>query len=158
MAKEKKDKKKKKGDEPKPDVYLNFMGSKLLVRESEEGGYVHEADVPRVRGAALNFSNWSGEVPYKTIKVRFSTHVRLSFVPTKGNDQEKVKDKFERVPYIKHEKGENKGLLGFERALSEDDLAFVREALSGLGGDDVVWAVAEGQFEQFSLSFPPRLT
>lgn len=74
------------------------------------------------------------------------------FVPTRGDNQEKVKGKFERTPFIKHERGENNGLLGFERALSEDDLAFVREALSGLGGDDVVWAVAESKFGRFALS------
>lgn len=80
----KKDKNKQKEDKPKPDVYLNFMGSKLLVRESEKGGYVDEADVPHVRGAALSFSNWSGEVPYKTIKVRLSTLVRSEVCTDKG--------------------------------------------------------------------------
>jgi lupus La protein len=49
------------------------------------------------------------------------------------------------VPYIKHEKGESSGLLGFDKELSEEDIAFVKETLKGQGGDSVVWSIAGGE-------------
>jgi lupus La protein len=56
-----------------------------------------------------------------------------------------LKDHFSRQPYIKHEKGDTTGLLGFDQALTEDDINFVKETLKGKGGDSVVWSVIKGQ-------------
>jgi hypothetical protein len=58
--------------------------------------------------------------------------------------KEPLKEHFSRQPYIKHEKGDTMGLLGFDRALTEDDIRFVKETLKEKGGDSVVWSVAEG--------------
>jgi lupus La protein len=61
----------KKAEKPKPEVYLQFMGAKLRVREDEEGlGYVNEEDVIHVKGATLKFEGWEGEVAYKDVKVK----------------------------------------------------------------------------------------
>jgi lupus La protein len=59
-------------DEKKPEVWLEFMGTKIRVLEKEDGdkeGYVNEEDVPYVKGSALKFSGCGGDVPWGEIKV-----------------------------------------------------------------------------------------
>jgi lupus La protein len=56
--------------EEKKDVYLEFMGTKILIHQDEEGnGYVKEEDVPFVKGATLKFDGCGGEVVWSEIKV-----------------------------------------------------------------------------------------
>jgi lupus La protein len=60
----------KQSEKPKPQIYLQFMGSKLLVHEDDEGaGTVKEEDVVHVKGATLKFEGWEGDVVYKELKV-----------------------------------------------------------------------------------------
>ena len=59
------------GGKPKPEVYLDFLGSRILVHE-EDGGTVKPEDVPAVRGAALRFEGAGEDVSFDEIKVRFA--------------------------------------------------------------------------------------
>jgi lupus La protein len=66
MAKEKKSP----GKEEKKEVFLEFMGTKVLIHQDEEGtGFVKEVDVPFVKGATLKFDGCGGEVVWSEIKV-----------------------------------------------------------------------------------------
>ena len=62
------------GDEankkPKPEIYLEFMGKKLRIRE-EDGGKVEESEIPYVKGSALKFTcNFGDEgLKFDAIKV-----------------------------------------------------------------------------------------
>ena len=54
----------------KTEVYLQFMGSKILLHEGEDGeGFCLDEDVPYVKGATLKFESWDGEVGYRGLKV-----------------------------------------------------------------------------------------
>lgn len=55
-------------DKPKPEIWLEFMGSKLRVNE-EDGGSVKADDVPHVKGSTLKFTGCGGDVFFKDIKV-----------------------------------------------------------------------------------------
>ena len=66
MSKDKKSGKK----EEKKDVFLEFMGTKILIHQNEEGnGFVKEEDVPFVKGSTLKFDGCGGEVVWSEIKV-----------------------------------------------------------------------------------------
>lgn len=56
------------GDKPKPEIWLEFMGSKIRVHE-KDGGSVDEADVPYIEGASLKFTGCGGTLNFKDIKV-----------------------------------------------------------------------------------------
>lgn len=72
MTKEKKSSGKgEKADEPKKEIYLEFLGSKIQIHEDEEGnGSVKDEDVPFVKGATLKFDGCGGNVVWSEIKVR----------------------------------------------------------------------------------------
>ena len=53
----------------KPEVYLEFLGTRIRVHE-EDGGSVKPEDVPAVRGAALRFEGAGEDVSFDEIKVR----------------------------------------------------------------------------------------
>lgn len=54
----------------KPEVWLEFMGSKVRVHEDEEGkGYVKDEEVHRVKGATLTFTGADENVKFDDIKV-----------------------------------------------------------------------------------------
>lgn len=57
-----------------------------------------------------------------------------------------MKDRFEKPPYIKYGRGDDFGLLGFDKALSEEDIAFVHEQLKTINGNPVSWEALEGAF------------
>ena len=56
-------------DKPKTEVYLDFLGNKILVHE-EDGGTVKPEDVPAVKGASLKFEGAGEDVSFDEIKVR----------------------------------------------------------------------------------------
>lgn len=67
-----------KSDEPKKDVFLEFMGTKILIQQDEEGnGSVKAEDVPFVKGATLKFDGCGGDVTWSEIKVRLIGITRL---------------------------------------------------------------------------------
>lgn len=65
------DDKKKSDDSPK-EVFLDFMGTNLLINKDSEGnGFVKAEDVPFVKGATLKFDGCGGDVSWSEIKVGF---------------------------------------------------------------------------------------
>ena len=110
----------------KPEIFLDFMGSKIRVYE-DDGGNVKDAEVPRVRGATLRFAGCDGAASFDDIK-------------------KPLKEHFGRSPFVKYASGDDAGLVGFDRALSEEDIAFVRENVKTINGKPVSWTVAGGQF------------
>lgn len=58
----------KKVPAPKPEVVLDFMGSKLVVVD-EDGGRVDEASVPYVKNSALKVTGIVGDLSFDDVKV-----------------------------------------------------------------------------------------
>lgn len=54
----------------KPDIKLEFMGSKIPVQVEDGVGSVDKEDVPFVQGATLKFEGDVGDVSFNQIKVR----------------------------------------------------------------------------------------
>lgn len=70
MAKAKAGGDKKQAEEPKRDVYLEFLGHKLLIKQDEEGnGTIGVEDIPYVKGVTLKFDGCGGDVTWSEIKV-----------------------------------------------------------------------------------------
>ena len=58
----------------KPEIKLDFMGSKVLVQVEDGVGSVNKEDVPFVQGATLKFEGDVGDVSFNQIKVRTPLH------------------------------------------------------------------------------------
>lgn len=59
-----------KGEE-KRDVFLEFLGHKILINKDEEGnGVIEASDVTYVKGVTLKFDGCGGDVTWSEIKVR----------------------------------------------------------------------------------------
>ena len=56
-----------------------------------------------------------------------------------------LKERFSRAPFVKYSKGDTSGLVGFDKALSEEDLAYVKEHIATLGSKVVTWEVPSGK-------------
>jgi lupus La protein len=124
---------KKESEKAPRETFVSFLGKNLRVLD-EDGGSVVPEDVPRVRGSALCFTGCGGEVSFDNIK-------------------RPLKERFSRAPFIKFTKGDDAGLVGFDKALDEDDVAFVREKIPTLNGNPVTWGLPGGtSFPYFSFS------
>lgn len=55
-----------------------------------------------------------------------------------------LKERFEHAPFIKYEKGASEGLVGFSKALTEEDIAFIKEKIKTVNGKEISWSDAEG--------------
>lgn len=53
----------------KPDIKLEFMGSKIPVQVEDGNGRVNKEDVPFIQGATLKFEGDVGDVSFNQIKV-----------------------------------------------------------------------------------------
>lgn len=53
----------------KPDIKLEFMGSKIPIQVEDGNGRVNKEDVPFVQGATLKFEGDVGDVSFNQIKV-----------------------------------------------------------------------------------------
>lgn len=115
---------KREADKAESEIFVTFLGTKLRVSE-EDGGSVAPEEVPRVRGSALCFVGCGGEVSYDDIK-------------------RPLKERFSRAPFVKFTKGEDTGLVGFDKALDVEDIAFVKEKIPMLNGNPVTWNQPEG--------------
>ena len=115
---------KKETERAEPEIFVAFLGKKIRVLE-ENGGSVASEDVPCVRGSALRFTGCGGEVSYDDIK-------------------RPLKERFSRAPFVKFTKGEDMGLVGFDKALDTEDIAFVKEKVPTLNGKPVTWEIPEG--------------
>lgn len=120
----------KKGTEKAPaEIFVSFLGKNLRVLD-EDGGSVASEEVPRVRGSALRFTGCGGEVSFDDIK-------------------RPLKERFSRSPFIKFTKGDDTGLVGFDKALDEEDVAFVKEKIPTLNGNPVTWELPAGTWLPF---------
>jgi len=59
--------------------------------------------------------------------------------------QDPLRDRFERVPYIQHNRGDSWGLLGFDKKLTEEDIQFVKDN-SKIEGKTINWSIPPGDF------------
>lgn len=119
---------KKHTEKSKLEIFVEFLGAKLRVLEAD-GGSVAAEDVPRVRGSALRFVGCAGEASFDEIK-------------------RPLKERFSRAPFVKFTKGDDAGLVGFDKALDEDDIAFVKEKIPMLNGKPIAWELPEGMLCQ----------
>jgi lupus La protein len=115
---------KKEAEKAKPEIFVEFLGTKLRVLE-EDGGSVVPEEVPRLRGSALRFAGCDGEVSFEEIK-------------------RPLKERFSRAPFVKYTKGDDAGLVGFDKALGEEDIVFVKEKIPTLNGKPVTWELPGG--------------
>ncbi|KAG6876145.1 hypothetical protein C0992_000696 [Termitomyces sp. T32_za158] len=114
----------------KKDVYLEFMGTKLLIQQNEGVGSVKSEDVPFVKGATLRFQGCGGDVPWSEIK-------------------NPIKEKFEgRAPYIKYTREEDSGLVGFHKALTEEEIQIVKDTIKTLNSKEIIWSLPDETTEK----------
>lgn len=50
-----------------------------------------------------------------------------------------------RVPYIKYARGENSGLVGFYKPLSEEDIEYIKTTITKINSYDVTWSIPSGK-------------
>ncbi|OJA15769.1 hypothetical protein AZE42_10620, partial [Rhizopogon vesiculosus] len=133
--KEMEDEKKGKGKGQKgakPEIWLEFMGSKIRVQE-EDGGSVKTEEVPYIKGATLKFTGCGGDANFTEMK-------------------DPLRERFARVPYIQFSKGDDFGLVGFDKELTEDEIEFVKTNLKTVNSNEVQWSIPEGEDEkQFQI-------
>ncbi|KAJ6611771.1 hypothetical protein B0H10DRAFT_2055039 [Mycena sp. CBHHK59/15] len=116
-------------------VFLEFMGTTIPIQRGEDGtGEVKEADIPFVRGATLRFDGCDTEAMVKFNDIKAP-----------------LKEKFGRPPFIKHAPNASSGLVGFHKALSEEEIQFVKDTVPKIGDKEVVWTLAGGEHARFSL-------
>ena len=66
--------------------------------------------------------------------------------PTQRISKGPLKERFDRPPYIKFSRGSDSGMIGFDKTLSDEDIAFVREQLKTINGNSITWDVPDGVF------------
>ena len=63
------------------DVFLEFLGHKILIKKDGEGhGVVDEKDIPFVKGVTLKFDGCCGDVTWSEIKVKLPHFLSRTFV------------------------------------------------------------------------------
>lgn len=132
MQDEKKGKGQKGKDRPNPEVWLEFMGTKIRVQE-EDGGSVKNENVPYIKGATMKFTGCGGDANFTEMKTP-------------------LRERFARVPYIQFSKGDDFGLVGFDKALTEDEIEYVKANLKTVNSNEVQWSIPEEEEEkQFQI-------
>lgn len=132
----------KEGDK---EVFLEFMGTTLPIQRDEDGvGSVNEADIPFVKGATVRFEGVDAEAKVMFNDIKVSGVERYYYLEDTNAFQVPLKEKFGRPPFIKHAQGESWGLVGFHKALSEEEIQFVKDTVPKLGDKEVVWSLAGG--------------
>ncbi|EJD04821.1 uncharacterized protein FOMMEDRAFT_120041 [Fomitiporia mediterranea MF3/22] len=115
----------------KPEVFLDFMGKKLKVID-EDGGRVEESEIPYVKNSAFKLTGIEGNLTFDEVKAP-------------------MKERFEHAPFIKYEKGASEGLVGFSKALTDEDIAFIKEKIKTINGKEITWLPAEEAEEKSFL-------
>jgi len=70
-----------------------------------------------------------------------------------------VKERFDgKAPFIKYSRGDNHGLVGFHKTLSEEDITYIKETIKTINGNEVTWTLPNGtrSLPLFSLFSDPR--
>lgn len=111
------------------EAILEYIGNRITIRRDHEGnGSVDPDDVPFVRGATLRFDGCGGDCTWSDIK-------------------DPLKEKFDgRPPYIKYSRGDDFGLVGFHKALTEEEISSVKELVKKVNGNEVTWSLPSGWF------------
>ncbi|KAF7322731.1 hypothetical protein HMN09_00051900 [Mycena chlorophos] len=122
--------------EPTSEVFLEFMGSTIKIHKGDDGGgTVNIDDVPFVKGATMRYDG-------------LAEGARVNFMDVKAP----LKEKFGRAPFIKSTPGATFGLVGFHKALTDEEVQFVKETLPKLADTEVQWSVAgEDEEKQFQI-------
>lgn len=109
------------------EIVLEYIGNRIPVkRDSEGNGVIDEKDVPYVKGATLRFDGCGGDCTWSDIK-------------------DPVKQIFDgKPPYIKFNRGDDFGLVGFHKSLTEEETTKVKEAVKQINGKDVAWTLPAG--------------
>ncbi|KAF4611811.1 hypothetical protein D9613_003940 [Agrocybe pediades] len=121
--------------EEKKDVFLEFLGHKILIKKNEEGfGVIDEADIPFVKGVTMKFDGCGGDVAWSEVK-------------------DPIKARFDgKAPYIKYARGENSGLVGFYKPLTEEDIEYVKTTIKTINNHEVTWSLpTEEEEKQFEI-------
>ncbi|KIK92873.1 hypothetical protein PAXRUDRAFT_12982 [Paxillus rubicundulus Ve08.2h10] len=115
----------------KPEVFLDFMGTKIRVYDDdeEEVGYVKTEDVPFIKGATLKFTGCGGDANFTEMKAP-------------------LRERFARVPYIQFSKGDDFGLVGFDKTLKEDEIEYVKENVKTVNSHEVAWTIPDEEEEK----------
>ena len=72
-------------------------------------------------------------------------------------DKDPLRDRFERVPYIQHNRGDSWGLLGFDGKLTEEDIQFVKDNCI-VEGKTIDWSIPPGaSFARLLLPHPTAM-
>ncbi|KAJ2921280.1 hypothetical protein H1R20_g15815, partial [Candolleomyces eurysporus] len=113
-------------DKPKQhnEAILEYIGNRITIRRDYEGnGSVDPEDVPFVRGATLRFDGCGGDCTWSDVK-------------------DPLKEKFDgRPPYIKYSRGDDFGLVGFHKALTEEEISSVKELVKKVNEKEVTWSL-----------------
>ncbi|PPR05429.1 hypothetical protein CVT26_011307 [Gymnopilus dilepis] len=130
-----KDKGKGASKDEKKDVFLDFLGHKILIKQDKDGnGIIDEKDIPFVKGVTLKFDGCGGDVSWSEVK-------------------DPIKARFDgKAPYIKYARGENSGLVGFYKPLTEEDIEYVKNTIKTINNHEVTWSLpTEEEEKQFEI-------
>ena len=59
--------------------------------------------------------------------------------------QDPIKARFDgKAPYIKYARGENSGLVGFYKPLTEEDIEYVKNTIKTINNHEVTWSLPTG--------------
>ena len=70
---------------------------------------------------------------------------------TSGRYQTPLKERFARVPFVQYNKGDSWGYVAFDKALTEEDVSYIKEKLSTLGSKLVTWSFLDGMFPRIMI-------
>lgn len=138
----------------KKEVFLEFMGKKLKVNE-EDGGKVDEADIPMVKRSALKIKGLNGTMTFDEVKVgvenlRYFPILLTDELCLRISHQGPLKDYFGISPFIKFEKDADptSALVGFSRALTDEDVTYVKTQVKKVDDREITWEDAEGKYRK----------
>ncbi|KAJ3864375.1 hypothetical protein EV359DRAFT_41175 [Lentinula novae-zelandiae] len=116
---------------PKREIWLEFMGKKLLIERDEDGnGRVKEEEVPFLKGSTLKFEGVGENFSWNDIKLP-------------------LKDIFEgRTPFIDYTRGKNDGFVGFHKELSDEDILNVKKTIRTINGNEITWSQIDEEEEK----------
>ncbi|KAI0032630.1 hypothetical protein K488DRAFT_85672 [Vararia minispora EC-137] len=118
------------GKAPPKDVILQFLGNNIPVHgASVENAHVDASDIPNIPHTTLRFSGCGGQASFDDIKGPLKT-------------------RFTRVPFVKYKEGEDTGLVGFDRALTDEDVEYVKKTVPKINDKEVAWVFIDYEEER----------
>ncbi|KAJ1300664.1 hypothetical protein OPQ81_002312 [Rhizoctonia solani] len=117
------------GKEKKEAVVVKFQGKEYTL-DGEGKAQVPIEEFEFEKGSAIKFTGAGSEDP------KF------------GEIKNPLKEKFSPLPFIKMDKGATEGIFGFGKALTEEDIAFLKEKVPKIGGGEVTWELLSEEDER----------